>query len=293
MGDVFRTPDERFEGLPDFPFEPRYREVDGLRLGHLDEGEGPPVVFFHGEPTWSYLWRKVIPPVRDAGHRCIAPDYAGLRPLRQADRLRLVLIRPPHRARRDAARRPRPARRHGRRPRLGRADRPPLRGRASRPDLADRDHGHRACSPASSRCPRPGTRSATSSSAPRTCRSRCWSETPAPGAWSDEVAAAYDAPFPDPGVEGRRPGLPADPADLARRCPGRRRASAPWRRFAATAGRRSSCGPTPTRCCRSRSGRPSRLDRRRARRAGSRTPPTSSRRTPARRSAALIADWLG
>ncbi len=78
MGDaVFRTPDERFEGLPEFPFEPHYREVDGLQLAHLDEGEGRPVVFFHGEPTWSYLWRKVIPPVRDAGYRCIAPDYAG------------------------------------------------------------------------------------------------------------------------------------------------------------------------------------------------------------------------
>ncbi|HKH13154.1 MAG TPA: haloalkane dehalogenase [Solirubrobacterales bacterium] len=77
MTDVFRTPDERFDGLPDFPFEPRYREVDGLRICHLDEGDGPPVVFFHGEPTWSYLWRKVIPPVRDAGYRCIAPDYAG------------------------------------------------------------------------------------------------------------------------------------------------------------------------------------------------------------------------
>ena len=77
MSDVFRTPDERFDGLPDFPFEPHYREVDGLRLSHLDEGEGRPVVFFHGEPTWSYLWRKVIPPVRDAGHRCIAPDYPG------------------------------------------------------------------------------------------------------------------------------------------------------------------------------------------------------------------------
>jgi haloalkane dehalogenase len=75
--EAVRTPEERFEGLPDFPFEPHYREVDGLRLAHIDEGEGDPVVFFHGEPTWSYLWRKVIPPVRDAGHRCIAPDYAG------------------------------------------------------------------------------------------------------------------------------------------------------------------------------------------------------------------------
>jgi haloalkane dehalogenase len=72
-----RTPEELLEGLPDYPFESRYREVDGLRLAHLDEGEGKPVVFFHGEPTWSYLWRKVIPPVSDAGYRCIAPDYAG------------------------------------------------------------------------------------------------------------------------------------------------------------------------------------------------------------------------
>ncbi|MDQ2630017.1 MAG: haloalkane dehalogenase [Actinomycetota bacterium] len=75
--DAVRTPDELLEGLPDYPFESRYREVDGLRLAHLDEGEGEPVVFFHGEPTWSFLWRKVIPPVRDAGYRCIAPDYPG------------------------------------------------------------------------------------------------------------------------------------------------------------------------------------------------------------------------
>jgi haloalkane dehalogenase len=75
--DAVRTPDELLEELPEFPFAPHYREVDGLRLAHLDEGEGRPVVFFHGEPTWSYLWRKVIPPLRDAGSRCIAPDYAG------------------------------------------------------------------------------------------------------------------------------------------------------------------------------------------------------------------------
>lgn len=72
-----RTPDERFNGLPGWEFAPHYREVDGLRLAHVDVGEGPPVVFLHGEPTWSYLWRKVIGPVRDAGHRCIAPDLAG------------------------------------------------------------------------------------------------------------------------------------------------------------------------------------------------------------------------
>jgi haloalkane dehalogenase len=75
--DAVRTPDARFEGLPDFSFEPTYRSVDGLRLAHVDVGEGAPVVFFHGEPTWSFLWRKVIPPVRDAGFRCITPDLPG------------------------------------------------------------------------------------------------------------------------------------------------------------------------------------------------------------------------
>jgi haloalkane dehalogenase len=75
--DAFRTPEERFEGLPGFPFAPHYREVDGLRLAHVDEGDGAPVVFVHGEPTWSFLWRKVMPPVLEAGYRCIAPDHAG------------------------------------------------------------------------------------------------------------------------------------------------------------------------------------------------------------------------
>ena len=77
MSDAVRTPDEALAGLPDFPFPPHYRNWDGLRLAHRDEGDGPPVVFFHGEPTWSFLWRKVIPPVRDAGFRCLAPDLPG------------------------------------------------------------------------------------------------------------------------------------------------------------------------------------------------------------------------
>jgi haloalkane dehalogenase len=77
VSDAFRTPDERFANLPGFPWEPHYREWEGLRLAYIDEGEGRPVVFFHGEPTWSYLWRKVIPPVLNAGFRCIAPDYPG------------------------------------------------------------------------------------------------------------------------------------------------------------------------------------------------------------------------
>jgi haloalkane dehalogenase len=77
MTDAVRIPEEVLTGLPDFPFTPRFHQWDGLRLAHLDEGEGRPVVFFHGEPTWSFLWRKVIPPVRDAGFRCLAPDLPG------------------------------------------------------------------------------------------------------------------------------------------------------------------------------------------------------------------------
>ena len=77
MTDAIRTPDDLLAGLPDFAFDPVYRQVDGLRLAHLDVGEGPPVVMLHGEPTWSFLWRRVIPPVRGAGYRVIAPDLPG------------------------------------------------------------------------------------------------------------------------------------------------------------------------------------------------------------------------
>ncbi len=75
--DVFRTPDERFEGLPGYEFEPHYVEVDGLRMSYLDEGTGDPIVCFHGEPTWSYLYRKTLPPLRHAGRRVVCPEYAG------------------------------------------------------------------------------------------------------------------------------------------------------------------------------------------------------------------------
>jgi len=77
MTDAIRTPDELFEGLPEYPFSPQWRQYDGLRLAHLDEGDGAPVLFVHGEPTWSFLWRRVIGPVRDAGFRCLAPDLPG------------------------------------------------------------------------------------------------------------------------------------------------------------------------------------------------------------------------
>ena len=78
-GQVLRTPEARFAGLPDFPFQPHYSEVGGLRIAHIDEGprDGPVVLLMHGEPTWSFLYRKMIPVLVSAGCRVIAPDLVG------------------------------------------------------------------------------------------------------------------------------------------------------------------------------------------------------------------------
>lgn len=75
--DVFRTPDERFADLPGYDFAPHYTEVDGLRLHHIDEGEGPTVLCFHGEPTWAYLYRHMLGRLVGAGHRVVCPDLVG------------------------------------------------------------------------------------------------------------------------------------------------------------------------------------------------------------------------
>ena len=74
--DAYRTPDECFDALPGYAFEPHYVEQDGLRLHYVDEGAGPPVLLLHGEPTWSYLYRKIIPELTSTA-RAIAPDYLG------------------------------------------------------------------------------------------------------------------------------------------------------------------------------------------------------------------------
>jgi haloalkane dehalogenase len=74
---VFRTPDERFENLPDYDYEPNYVEVDGLRLHHVDEGSGPTVLCFHGEPDWSYLYRHMLDALVASGHRVVCPDLVG------------------------------------------------------------------------------------------------------------------------------------------------------------------------------------------------------------------------
>jgi haloalkane dehalogenase len=77
MTDAVRAPGQILEGLPEFPFPPHYRDWDGLRLAHIDVGEGPPVVMWHGQPTWSFLWRKVLSPIVAAGYRVICPDLPG------------------------------------------------------------------------------------------------------------------------------------------------------------------------------------------------------------------------
>ncbi|WCO66912.1 haloalkane dehalogenase [Iamia majanohamensis] len=91
-----RTPDERFADLPDFPFAPHFVEVDDdeggtLRVHHLDEGpaDGPVVLLMHGEPTWSFLYRHMVPTLVDAGFRVVAPDLVGFgrsdKPTEQSD----------------------------------------------------------------------------------------------------------------------------------------------------------------------------------------------------------------
>ncbi len=74
---IYRTPDERFKNLPGFDFAPHYEAVNGYRMHYLDEGDGEVVLMLHGEPTWSYLYRKMVPPIVEAGYRTIVPDLIG------------------------------------------------------------------------------------------------------------------------------------------------------------------------------------------------------------------------
>src|SRR5690348_4982799 len=73
---ILRTPDDRFENLPEFPYTPHYVHIKDLRIHYVDEGQGSNIVCLHGEPTWSFVYRKIINAL-SPGHRVIAPDFLG------------------------------------------------------------------------------------------------------------------------------------------------------------------------------------------------------------------------
>ena len=75
--EILRTPDERFRELPGYSFEPHYADAGGVRMHYVDEGSGTTVLLLHGEPSWSYLYRKMIPLLVSAGMRAVAPDLVG------------------------------------------------------------------------------------------------------------------------------------------------------------------------------------------------------------------------
>src|SRR5258706_13637572 len=77
--EILRTPEERFANLPGWTFTSHYADVGGVRMAYVDEGphSAHPVLLLHGEPSWSYLYRKMIPGLVAAGHRVIAPDLIG------------------------------------------------------------------------------------------------------------------------------------------------------------------------------------------------------------------------
>jgi haloalkane dehalogenase len=79
MTEFLRTPDTNFKGLEDFPWAPNYHQWKDLRMHYIDEGpkDAPVMLLMHGMPTWSFLYRHVIPRLLDAGYRCVAPDHMG------------------------------------------------------------------------------------------------------------------------------------------------------------------------------------------------------------------------
>jgi hypothetical protein len=83
-GSVLRTPDERFANLPGFPYEPKYVEIEGLRMAWVEAGTGDPILMLHGEPTWGYLYRKMILPARGRGPRSFRTSSASAVPTSRA-----------------------------------------------------------------------------------------------------------------------------------------------------------------------------------------------------------------
>jgi haloalkane dehalogenase len=74
---LLRTPEDKFQDLHGFPFAAHYVEINGARVHYIDEGAGETLLMLHGEPSWSYLYRKMVPPLVEAGYRAVAPDFIG------------------------------------------------------------------------------------------------------------------------------------------------------------------------------------------------------------------------
>ena len=74
---IIRTPEERFEDLDDFQFYPYYLNLNQTRIHYIDEGNGEVILCLHGEPSWTYLYRKIIDVLLDEGYRIVAPDFIG------------------------------------------------------------------------------------------------------------------------------------------------------------------------------------------------------------------------
>ena len=134
--------DGDFEGT--FPFEPRYVDAGDVRLHYVDEGpsDAPPLLFVHGNPTWSYLWRRPLAELSAQGRRCVAFDHMGFGRSDKPPLLARYTLQGAHRQRARADRRARPSGRGARGPRLGRPDRPRRDARAPRPAARPRADEH-------------------------------------------------------------------------------------------------------------------------------------------------------
>ncbi len=253
MTDAIRTPDVLLDGLPGFDWAPSFRQWDGLRLAHVDVGDGAPVLMLHGEPTWSYLWRKVAPPVLEAGHRVILPDLPGFgrsdKPMDEDwysyDRHTAAIA--------DLLEDARPARRHVRPARLGRPDRPAAGGRAARARGAARADGHRhlhrRAGDERGLAPLRGLRRPRRRAAGRLPRAPRLRDRP-----GRRGRRRLRRAVPERGEQGRRARLPGAPARSARPIRARRRAARCSTRCRATRGRRCCCGAPRTARCRPSAG---------------------------------------
>ena len=218
---LLRTPDERFANLPGYDFEPHYAEVDGLRVHYLDQGrrEGEVVLLMHGEPSWSYLYRKMIPVLVAAGLRAVAPGPGRLRPLRQAGRAARTT---PTSATSTGCAASCSTSSTSRRSRLVGQDWGGLIGLR-----LVAEHGDRFARVVAANTGLPtGDGKPTeafeawqnfSQDDARASRSAASSRVACVTDLSPEVVAAYDAPFPDESYKAGRPPVPAPRADVARR----------------------------------------------------------------------------